>query len=823
MCSWLIRGLIFQLFVVSSDGGWFIQPFQAAFSGPHSIQFRASWESLSTQEVTTLWGAPGSGRKSLADRLLSLGSRITSHPTLTISATKSQTAAEVLRTLEKHGAQPIHRILSLQDLDFSSDESSAIITRALELKWHKILVVAINPSRHLAETPLWIGPLDREEAWSLIESLLFQKGITPVSAHRQLSDRLGGHTLTLLAGAEAMAAMPPSELEARCESTEALLQLSPRIQELESATALTMASLPPELMAPARRMGFLGCPFRPSTRQALIDPMSPSPLTPIVDSSLAVWEAGWLKPLPQLIWHTRRHSSEFQQEEADAWISFVRWCLKFCTEHDHAELVTTDVLNYNRACLAKTWAKSTAWADKAGLAADEKNLLILGAAARCMTAKQLAMADELLNLLTADPAGQEGTLAIFKGWLEGLRGDYEASIDHLHRGIESAMEAGRSSLAAAGLFRLGGAYFDLGKTVTAEFAFRQGAELAKASHSPIYPALLARQAFVISYQGRHEDALALQLKAVKEWEAYPEAPAARAMSKLGYARICFYSGNLDQAEADLLTVLPELLEHDLLEDAALACVFLALVGLTRGKFSSGLSYGRQAEAYAERSGTGLLQIYGYVQQVWALMGLNRDSEADALIDKTASTIIRGKHKVATAVILALLAAQSARRGEHQLALLILGAAEAFWEKSGRSPSLGEQAIVDRFLKASFENVPPAEARSLKQAGSMIPADQIVSQLMIDRERLLHPRVGQTSLSGLHQLSPREREVFELLADAKSNREIADILGVTEGTVKRQIHSLGVKLKMEGRFQLIQASKRMRPLSEEGPQTQYRPT
>lgn len=771
--------------------------------------------------MTTLWGAPGTGRKYLADQLLSFGSRICSQPTLTISSLKSHSAAEALRSLEIHGAQPIPRILHLRDLDFDSEETAAIITRALDLKWHKILLVADRPSNHPAENSFWIGPVDSEEAWGLTQNVLLQKGITPLSAHRQATDKLGGHVLTIVAGAEAMAALPPSELRSRCESAEALLQISPRTMELDAAAEGAIACLPEDLRPAARRMGFLGCPFRPNTRAALIDSIAGGPISPIIDAGLAVWEAGWLKPLPLLIWHTRRHKANWPEEEEAAWTAFCRWCLTFCKGIDHAELVTTEVKNQNREILAKTWKEATSWAEKAHLSDRETKLLTLGAAARALATKLLPTAETLLAKLSEDPEGQEGTLQIFYGWLEGLKGSYEASINHLHDGIEQAMGAGRASLAAAGLYRLGGAYFDLGKTVTAEFAFRQGAELANTFTHPIYPALLARQAFVISYQGRHEDGLALQLKAVKEWESYPDAPAAQAMSRLGYARICFYSGNLDQAEADLLITLPELLSHDLVEDAALACIFLALVNVTKERFSSGLSYGRQAEAYAERTGSGLLQIYSLVQQSWSLMGLGRDSEADELVDKAASTILRAKHKVASAVILALLAAQASRRGEHQLALLVLGAAEALWEKSGRSPSVSEEKIVRYFLKASIDNVPAAQGQSLRQAGSLMPPEQIVSQLMIDRERLLKPRVGQTSLSGLHQLSPRELEVFELLADAKTNREIAELLGVTEGTVKRQIHSLGVKLRLEGRFQLIQAAKRLRPPIEEGPQQQQR--
>ncbi len=753
---------------------------------------------------------------------MTVGTRISAQPTLVLDTRKSHTFEEVIKSLEIHGPQAVTRILYLKNLDYPPEKANAVISKALSLNWHRVLITGRQPTGHPAENSFWLGPLNKAEAWGLTESILLQKGVQPQAVHRRAAEKIGGHLLTVIAGAEAMAALPPSELSARCDSTESLLQLSPRRVELGKAVEETMAGLSSDLKMAARRMGFLGCPFRPDSRAGLIDSLAKGPLNLIIDAGLATWEEEWLTPLPHLIWHTRSQREQWKKEEEDSWVSFAKWCLQFSTEHELVVFASTEVRSQGRECLAKTWAKATAWSSTAGMEQDDKTRLILGAAARCLASGLLHTASNLLDPVTQNPPGQEGALGLCHGWLNCLEGRFEESIDHLHKGIEESMAAGRSMLAAAGLYQLGIAYFDMGKTVTSEFAFRQGADLSAPLNHPIYPDLLSRQAFAICYQGRYEDALALQLKAVKEWESFDDLPAAKAYAKLSYARISCYAGNIDQAEADLEAVLPELLSQDLIEDAAMASMMLALVCVIKGKFSSGLLYGRQSESFAERSGASLTQTYAMVQQAWCLMGLGRDKEADSLIDKTASTILHAKHKVAAAVILALMSAQAGRRGEHQLAIMVLGAAETFWERSGRSLSNGEKKIIEFFLKPSIENVPPAQARTLKQAGSMIPAEQIVSQLMIDRERLLHPRSGQASLTGLHQLTPREHEVFALLSDAKSNKEIADLLGVTEGTVKRQVHSLGVKLKLEGRFQLIQAAKRMRPSSDEGPQTQHRP-
>jgi DNA-binding NarL/FixJ family response regulator len=48
---------------------------------------------------------------------------------------------------------------------------------------------------------------------------------------------------------------------------------------------------------------------------------------------------------------------------------------------------------------------------------------------------------------------------------------------------------------------------------------------------------------------------------------------------------------------------------------------------------------------------------------------------------------------------------------------------------------------------------------------------------------------------LADLSPREREVLELMAEGRSNSGIARRLWVTEGTVEKHVHSILAKLRL----------------------------
>ncbi|WP_280234307.1 response regulator transcription factor [Nocardia cyriacigeorgica] len=62
------------------------------------------------------------------------------------------------------------------------------------------------------------------------------------------------------------------------------------------------------------------------------------------------------------------------------------------------------------------------------------------------------------------------------------------------------------------------------------------------------------------------------------------------------------------------------------------------------------------------------------------------------------------------------------------------------------------------------------------------------------------------------LSDREAQVLELVAQAMTNRQIANVLSITEGTVKRHLRSIFVKL---GAVSRIDAVNRYRANSERG--------
>jgi two-component system, NarL family, response regulator len=72
------------------------------------------------------------------------------------------------------------------------------------------------------------------------------------------------------------------------------------------------------------------------------------------------------------------------------------------------------------------------------------------------------------------------------------------------------------------------------------------------------------------------------------------------------------------------------------------------------------------------------------------------------------------------------------------------------------------------------------------------------------ERFLPPPVARTLAARMpdSDLSAREREVLSLLAEGKSNREIASLLGITEATVKCHVSAILLRLNVSDRTEAV---------------------
>ena len=96
----------------------------------------------------------------------------------------------------------------------------------------------------------------------------------------------------------------------------------------------------------------------------------------------------------------------------------------------------------------------------------------------------------------------------------------------------------------------------------------------------------------------------------------------------------------------------------------------------------------------------------------------------------------------------------------------------------------------------------ADGYLLKDIGSQELVNNI--KAVYNGDMLFHGEVAKTianTVRGKKDLTPREMEIAQLVSMGKNNKEISQILYITEGTVKNHITNILAKLELRDRTQL----------------------
>jgi DNA-binding NarL/FixJ family response regulator len=140
-----------------------------------------------------------------------------------------------------------------------------------------------------------------------------------------------------------------------------------------------------------------------------------------------------------------------------------------------------------------------------------------------------------------------------------------------------------------------------------------------------------------------------------------------------------------------------------------------------------------------------------------------------------------------------------------------------------SPAVLSQCVAQKLsVIAMTRNEHPQQARQAIAAGAsgyvhyLATASllQQITQVIVHggvwlggdlmRELMLltkSPQAGMTADTKLQSLTPRERAVAEAVADGKTNKEVAQVLAITERTVKAHLSAVFDKLGVRDRLQL----------------------
>ncbi len=111
----------------------------------------------------------------------------------------------------------------------------------------------------------------------------------------------------------------------------------------------------------------------------------------------------------------------------------------------------------------------------------------------------------------------------------------------------------------------------------------------------------------------------------------------------------------------------------------------------------------------------------------------------------------------------------------------------------------ERGVYGLMLKDAAADTLLECMRSVSAGRRWLPSDLVGAAL--EREEEKRAKTGQVEAA----LTAREREIVSLVAEGRSNKEIARHLGVTDGTVKIHLHNIYRKLDVGNRTALTALS------------------
>jgi DNA-binding NarL/FixJ family response regulator len=113
-----------------------------------------------------------------------------------------------------------------------------------------------------------------------------------------------------------------------------------------------------------------------------------------------------------------------------------------------------------------------------------------------------------------------------------------------------------------------------------------------------------------------------------------------------------------------------------------------------------------------------------------------------------------------------------------------------------------RAGASGFLLKDVHPADFAQAIRIVAAGEALLAPSVTRRLIDRFARLSVPADESQVAERLRDLTEREREILELVANGLSNREIAQRLSLAEPTVKTHVSHLLMKLELRDRAQLV---------------------
>lgn len=138
----------------------------------------------------------------------------------------------------------------------------------------------------------------------------------------------------------------------------------------------------------------------------------------------------------------------------------------------------------------------------------------------------------------------------------------------------------------------------------------------------------------------------------------------------------------------------------------------------------------------------------------------------------------------------------ALRAINPRAMVLVLTANADREAHARAVEAGAAGVLH---KSARIGVVVEAARRLVAGESLLSTEEVIEMLQLAGRQRENDRAAQRSIA---QLTPREREVLQALAEGLSDREISEKLHVGVGTVRNHLVSIFAKLNTNSRLQAL---------------------
>jgi predicted ATPase/DNA-binding CsgD family transcriptional regulator len=404
--------------------------------------------------------------------------------------------------------------------------------------------------------------------------------------------------------------------------------------------------------------------------------------------------------------------------------------------------------------------------------AEASALLALGELGRGLPEAASEALDRAAALLDAAPdealAGRIGA-ALYLGEAEQWADRHLDSRRHFERGLEVSQASGQGQLIAIMLTGQAWAEFFLGRLDQADELARAAIDSARLGGNPLFLAIALFMPTLLGVaRGDLDEALTAAEEAAElaRQVAMGNFSAAQAwihgwaLLEAGHADRC-----VDVIEAAGLTdpgrvlVVPEAM--------CVTSELLARAEVELGRGHEVQRWGEQGLAFTERVPTGAFAAFGLGARAVALLETGQGREAADL----ALRAVAGAEGVGARLI-------GAR--SRTLAGRALAAAE--------EPELA----IEQFELAHSV---------LRKSGAERWGDEAARELRKLGRRAARPTRGVAASGRLGSLSPREHEVAELVAEGRTNREVASALYLSEKTVEGNLRRIFAKLEISRRGQI----------------------